>query len=253
MFPENDTANLGDTVDYFVIRSEEEGDFPVGVPVTAPGLPSPFGSVEIISQTAAPVLSDQETRLETPDGTVELVVSPGSLPAGLAGKAVEINLQSLNPATVPSPPPSVEFIRAVRIESRVEGVGLPVFYDNPVVLRFPLNAADLARGDPFRMTVFRFDPAALSWDPLPTTFSDSSSPPYLETKLNRFSHFAVGVLQSISPTATPAPTLSPTATPRPSPTPLPSPMAVVTVEPTPLPTPAPNDPAVKGGDLDPVA
>ena len=248
MFPENDRAKLGDTVDYFVIRSEDEGDFPVGVPVTAPGPVPPFGSTEVISQTAALVISNQETRLETPDGMVELVVSPGSLPPATAGKTVEINLQNLNPATVPTPPLNMDFIRAVQIDSLVNGVGSPVIYDNLVLLQFPFISSEPAGGDPSGMTVFRFDPVALSWAPLATTFSDSSTPPYLEAELDHFSLFAVGVLQSIPPTptltatitTTPAPTAALIPTPRPSPTPFQTTAMIVVPDPTPLPSPAPT-------------
>ena len=198
-----DSANLTGTVAIAVNRFPEDDDN-----VTPTATPPPPIPPEVISQAIAPVLNNQGANLETPDGLAELVVPPGSLPAAVAGKTVEVELKNLDPAAVPTPPASVAFIRAVEINTLVDGMRSPVTYGHPVTLRFPFTIEDvgLAGGDPSNMIVFRYDPAMESWDPVPSTYIESPPPPFLQAMLNSFSLFAVGVLQSIPPTATPSST-----------------------------------------------
>ena len=186
------------------------------------------------------VSPDQETRIETTDGQVALVVQPDSLPPEVASLTVEVEVKNLDPATVPAPPSNTVFFRAIEINTLVDGQASSVTYTNPVVLSFPLTPEELALAgdDPTRLTILRYNPATGAWDTLPTTFQESPPPPHLEAAINTFSLFAVGVRQPVGPlpTATPVPVLAPTATPALVPTPTPVPVPVAGPTPTTLPT-----------------
>ena len=221
-----------------VAAGEDTGDVAV-----APATPEPTPVVvepTVISEVIGAVSTDQESRIQTPDAQAELVVQPGSLPPELAGSTVEIELKTLDLATVPAPPSNTVFFRAIEINTLVDGQAGSITYTKPVVLSFPLTPDELALAgdDPSRLVVLRYNPATGAWETLPTTFQESPPPPHLEAAINTFSLFAVGVRQPVGPlpTATPVPVPAPTATPALVPTPTPVPVPVAGPTPTTLPT-----------------
>ena len=240
-------APVGDGGDGFFVPPPAATPAPTAAPTPAPtAAPTPGPTLTppaVVSETTSLVSPDQETRIETPDGQVTLVIQAGSLPPEVATLTVEVEVKNLDPATVPAPPSGTVFLRAVEINTLLNSLPTSITYTSPVVLSFPLTPEEiaLAGDDLTKLAVFRFNPQTGAWDILPTTLQESPPPPHLEVRINTFSLFAVGVRQPVGPlpATTPVPTPVPTATAVPTPVVVPTATALPAAGPTPVPTPLP--------------
>ena len=213
-----------------------------GAPAATP-VPTPVPPVAV-SETTAPVSAAEETRIETPDGQVEVVIPANSLPPEVAGMTVEVELKNVDLVTVPVSPTDTQFIRAIEINTLVDGRVSPITYTEPVILSIPLTPVEIALtgGNPSKLRVFRRNPDTGAWDPLPTIFRETPPPPHVDVTLTTFSLFAIGVFQPVQPppTPTPAPTAIPTAVPTATPTTAPTAIPTATATPLPAPTATPT-------------
>jgi hypothetical protein len=157
----------------------------------------------------------KETRIETPDRRVGLVIPTNVWPLEVIGQTVEVEVKALDQATLPAPPANTVFIRGIELNTLVSGEKVTLTFTGAVTLRVPLTAADLARagGDPPNLSVYRYDPGTGVWSSLPTTFQATPAPGVLETELDTFSLFAVGIFQPVVVTPIPTPKVMPTPAP----------------------------------------
>ena len=115
--------------------------------------------------------ADEETRIATLDGQLEVVTPANSLPPEVADMTVEVELKIIDSATVPAPPVDTHFIRSIEVNTLVDGQASAITYAKPVILRIPLTPEELALAghDPSKLMVFRYNPDTDIWDPVPTT------------------------------------------------------------------------------------
>ena len=189
--------------------AESPGETSLATPTMTPAPVAP----KVLSEITAPVSADEETRIATLDGQLEVVTPANSLPPEVADMTVEVELKIIDSATVPAPPVDTHLIRSIEVNTLVDGQASAVTYAKPVILRIPLTPEELALAghDPSKLMVFRYNPDTDIWDPVPTTFKETPAPPHLEAKINTFSLFAVGIFQPVQPTPTRA--LIPTPSP----------------------------------------
>jgi len=149
-----------------------------------------------------------ETRIETPDHKVEVVIPANALPPKLIGQNIEVEANRLDPTTLPTPPPGTLLIRGVEINPFINCQKESVTYTQPVTLNFPLTAADFALPGftTSNLSVSRYDPLTDVWSALPV--AELAGPPAeLVVTVNTFSLFAVAIFQP-GP-ATPATAVAP--------------------------------------------
>jgi hypothetical protein len=164
-----------------------------GVPISA--IPPPV----VLSEVRSVVSPIAETRIETPDGQVSVTVPANALPPAVLGRTVEVEVRSLDPATVPAPPASTVFVRGIELNTLINSQRLPLTFIRSVTMRVPMTATDLARagGDPSKLSVYRYDPGTGFWSSLTTAFQATPTPGVLETQLDTFSLFALGILHPV--------------------------------------------------------
>ena len=173
----------------------------------------------VFSQAKASIIADVETRIQTPDGQVELIVPADFLTDAAVDQSTEFELKNLDPTTVQVPQAGGEFIRAIEVNGLVEGEDGALKSAASVVLAIPLSEHDieLAGESPSTLIAHWLNPETGTWEPLPTTFSHSSPQPRLLATLDEFDHATIAVFQTISPqrnpgasSALPVPNSSPT-------------------------------------------
>ena len=171
---------------------------------------------------------------------VRLHENPGThhewitLGMGYIRKSLAIDLSA-----VPRSSDETSFVRAIELNTLVNGQATEVTYDAEVEVSFRLEQADLDQvdGDTRRLVVLRFNPTADQWETIETTYEPDPPPAgRLVVKLKSFSLYAVGAREEITPLA---PTQVSTPEPTQMPTPPPTPTAVPVLTPTPGTTPIP--------------
>ncbi|MCH7536217.1 MAG: hypothetical protein IID57_00005, partial [Proteobacteria bacterium] len=184
--------------------------------------------------SSAPVTISQPFVVTTPDSQIQVTVPEGALPDDVGG-VVEVEITSVDVNAVPAATGDVAIVRAIELNTLVDGEVTPIDYLEPVELVFILTEADLAlaNGDTSRLVVLWFNTGTGAWEPIDVTYDTDPAPAgSLVALLDHFSIYALGI------TAEPEPeepqVTEATATPVPTPTPVPEPEA--TSVPTAVPT-----------------
>lgn len=130
------------------------------------------------------------------------------------------------------------FVRAIELNTLVDGVVTPTDYKEPVELVFVLTEADLelVDGDTSRVGVLWFNEETREWESIEVTYEDDPPPAgSLVVLLNHFSVYAIGVMEETEPeeqqvakAVTAAPTPAPRAVPTATSLPIPTARAVAT-------------------------
>ncbi len=203
------------------------------------------------SEISALVSATEDTRLQTPDGQTEVVVTARTF----LTEGIEVRIRNVPRSTLPVLPEEVSVIRAIRLDTLADGFEVETPFAGPVTLRVAVSDDDLrlAGGDPGLLRLLHLHSATDEWETLETRYV-TGAPAHLEADVASFSFFAVGVAQA-GPTpahATPLPTLTPTIL-APSPTAAPPATPTPMVHPTPkaTPTPVPAESAAAGWTLAP--
>lgn len=156
---------------------------------------------------------------------------------------MEVELKDIEVSSVPDAPGDTVFVRAIELNTLVDGEVTPTDYEEPVELVFILTEADLAlvEGDTSRLGILWFNEGTDEWESIEVTYEDDPPPAgSLVALLDHFSMYAMGVMEESEPeapvrveTATPLPTVEPTATSVPTLVPTATARAVATSTPVP--------------------
>lgn len=229
-----DTAALeggadGDVIEFFVRGVSAQAKDPANGSLVNPVLFVRGGvtrldlsvPLSVESETTETIEPDAETVIDLPGNEGQIVVDAGSIPEELSANTVEIELTSYDTDTVPSPPLNTVLVRAIEVNTIVDGSQQEVTYTQPVELVFPLTQSDidLVGNDTDNLKVVRYNEGTGVWDVLPTTFEPVPAPGQLVTTLTSFSLFAVSASPSDTPPPDPTSTPAPTASPAPTATP----------------------------------
>ena len=139
---------------------------------------------------------------------------------------------------MPDAPADTALVRAIELNTLVDGEVTATHYDEPVRLVFVLTEAEvaLAEGDTSRLGVLLFNEETGEWELI--AVSDETQPPSAGRLVALLDHFSLYVMvvteeaapepQQVSETATPVPTAAPTVTSLPMAVPTPTSGAVAT-------------------------
>ena len=151
------------------------------------------------SQTRVRILSNQETRISTPDGLVEIAVPADflSFRESLRGNGliVELELRNLDPERTLIDGETLTPRRSIEVNALVDGADRSIYLGQAAKLSIALTSQDLemAGGDLTSLAVFQLNPVTGAWKLLPAVIDSGSTPPRLETSLPDFQHATIGV------------------------------------------------------------
>ncbi|MCH8062457.1 MAG: hypothetical protein IH861_08140 [Chloroflexi bacterium] len=233
--------DVGTHTGRILISARRARNDPQFVPVILVILSPPVQGV--ISESRVAIDNNETVEIVTPNGQVQVRIPRGALPDEVFGD-VEVELRNIDVASVPDAPDGTFIVRAIELNTLIDGEMSPVDYTEPVELAFVLTQEDmdLVEGDTSRLTVLWLNDETGEWEVLPVTYE--SNPPAagrLVTLLDHFSVYAIGVLGeaepeeeqvTVAPTAAQTPT--PTATRVPTAVPTPTVRVVVTLTPAPV-------------------
>ena len=229
-----------------IISARRASNDPQSVPVSL--IISPAPEPGVISLVRAALESNEGVEIITDDGLIQVNIPEGAITDDGEDddRVVEVEVKSIEIDSVPAPDGGTVFIRAVELNTLVDGTVSPTDYAEPVELVFVLTEADLAlaEGDTSRLGVLWFNEETGVWESIEVTYEDDPPPAgRLVALLDHFSLYAVGVMeesepeeQQVTETETATPTPAPTATS--VPTMVPSPTASAIATSTPLPATA---------------
>ena len=185
------------------------------------------------SYVRSPINSSETSEIVTPDARVQVTVPQGALPANVGG-AVEIEVKNIEVSITPDAPDNAVIVRAIELNTLVNGAVTPTDYLEPVELVFILIEADLAlvNGDTSRLVVLWFNTETGAWEPIDANYDSNPAPAgSLVALLDHFSVYAIGVTEPEKPQVTEA-----TATPVSTTTPAPEPATTAVPVTAPAPT-----------------
>ncbi|MCH8063832.1 MAG: cadherin-like domain-containing protein, partial [Chloroflexi bacterium] len=234
--------DVGSHTGEITISARRASNDPRAVPVTL--VISTASGTGVISEIRFAIDSSEATVIVTPDEQVQMTIPRGALPEDEAGD-VEVEIKNVDIASLPDAPDDTVFVRAIELNTLVNGKIRPVTYDESIELVFFLTEADLAlvEGDASRLGVLWYDEETGLWDPMPATYRADPPPAgSLVIQIDHFSLYAVGVIEAASEVrqvtekATPASTSTPKSSAVRIATREPSPTAQAFVTPTRVPT-----------------
>ncbi len=220
--------DVGTHTGNIMISARRAMNDPQTVPVTLVILSAPEPGV--ISESRAAVDNSEAVEIVTPGNQVQVTIPRGALADEEDGD-VEVEVKNVDTASVPDAPDGTFIVRAIELNTLIDGEISPLDYAEPVELAFVLTQEDLdlVEGDTSRLAVLRLNEETGEWEVLPATY-ESDPPPAgrLVALLDHFSVYAIGVMGggepeeervTVAPTATPTPTPMATSVPKAVPTP----------------------------------
>lgn len=147
------------------------------------------------SQTRVRILSNQETRISTPDGLVEIFIPADFLSSRENGRIVELELNHLDPERSSIDGEILMPIRSIEVNALVDGADGSIFLGQDAKLIIPLTSQDMemAGGNLSSLAVVQLNPVTGAWKSLPAVVNNGSTPSRLEASLQDFQHATISV------------------------------------------------------------
>ena len=225
-----------------IISARRASNDPQSVPVTL--IISRAPEPGVISRVKVSVESNEGMEITTDDGRVHVNIPQGAIAddGNDDDRVVEVEVKIIELDSVPASDGETVFLRAVELNTLIDGEVSPMDYAEPVELIFVLTQEDLnlVDGDTSRLGVLWFNEDAGEWESIPVTYEPEPAPAgQLVAMLSHFSVYAIAIFEQEAPQApevavVPTPTALPTQQPSPTPTSSPVPLPTETATAVPV-------------------
>lgn len=148
----------------------------------------------VISEETAQInISDEPAVLKSDTG-IKVTIPQGAIPAS-DDRDLQIEIKDVDVKTAPVAPDDTIFVRAIELNTLVDGEVSPTDYQKGVELVVALTEADVALtvGDTSRLRLLWFNENTEEWQPVSAVYEDTPPAGQMVALLDHFSMYAVGI------------------------------------------------------------